>query len=211
MSDQKISGYQQIYLDLAKKLECFNLAGNAPHLGLTASDGGVVVDFFNRAYRVDHDGVRPLDGGPAGVNHLSLIAHYAMSPGRGEPSGDFLPLSRLTGMVAGQGDFEKSMVDASLGRKFHGDESALAAAAEAIGGLDEGRDPSGGRVWLFRPFPKVTMKLVFHEADDEFEAEYRLLFDARGTDFMEFEALGFLTGVFVGEMCGEEDRGIFKP
>lgn len=205
MTEKKISGYEQIYLDLAKTLETFDLAANAPHLGLTVTDGGVLADFFARTYRVDRAGVRPLDGGPAGVNHLSLIAHYAMSPGRGDPSGDFLPLSRMTGMVAGQGDFEKSMVNAALARKFHGDESALAAAAEAVGGRPGERDQSGGRVWLFRPFPKVPLKLVFYEADDEFEAEYRLLFDSRATEFMEFEALGFLTGVFVREMGGPDN------
>ena len=204
MSDPKISGYQQIYLDLAKALRGFDLAGNAPRLGLTAEGGGVVVNFFNRAYRVDAGGVRPLDGGPAGVNHLSLIAHYAMSPGRGEPSGDFMPLGRMTGMVEGRGDFERSTVNAALGRKFGGEKPALAAAAESIGGRAEGRDQSGGWAWLFRPFPKVPLKLLFYEADDEFPADYRLMFDSRATDFMEFEALGFLTGVFVREICGPD-------
>ncbi len=207
MSEEKISGYRRIYLDLAEKLESFDLAGHAPQLGLTVADGGVLVDFFRRLYRVDRTGVRPLDGGPAGVNHLSLIAHYAMSPGRGEPAGRFLPLGRLTGLVEGRNSFEKSMVDASLGRKFRGDLQALAAVVEARGGREAGLDPSGGRSWLFHPFPKLPLKLVFHEADEEFPAEYRLLFDARATDFMEFEALGFLTGVFVREMVGfDADR-----
>ena len=202
MTEKKINGYHQIYLDLAEALATFDLAGNAPRLGLAAEGGGVLVDFFNRAYRVDAAGVRPLDGGPAEVNHLSLIAHYAMSPGRGEPAGDFMPLGRMTGMVEGRGDFEKSLVNGALGRKFGGDKSALAEAAESIGGRAEGRDQSGGWAWLFRPFPKVLVKLLFYEADDEFPAEYRLMFDSRATAFMEFEALGFLTGVFVREMCG---------
>lgn len=197
---EKITGYQQIYLDLAKALVGFDLVGNAPHLGLDVADGGVLVNFFNRVYRVDATGVRPLDDGPAGVNHLSLIAHYAMSPGRGEPSGDFLPLSRMTGMVEGRGDFEKSLVNGALGRRFNGDGAALAEAAVAIGGQALERDQSGGQPWLFRPLPKVPLKLVFHEAAEEFPAEYRLLLDTRATAFMEFEALGFLTGVFVREI-----------
>lgn len=205
MAEKKISGYEQIYIDLAATLKDFDLTGNAPHLGLTvADDGGVLVDFFNRVYRVDSAGVRPLDGGPAGVNHLSLIAHYAMSPDRGEPSGDFMPLGRMTGMVEGRSDYERSTVNTSLTRKFRGVQAALAAAAEAVGGRPGERDQSGGWPWLFRPFPKVPLKLVFYEADEEFEADHRLMFDSRATDFMEFEALGFLTGVFVREICGED-------
>lgn len=206
MAKEKITGYRRIYLDLAEALKNFDLADNAPHLGLTVvQGGGVLVDFFNRTYRVDADGARPLDGGPAEINHLSLIAHYAMSPGRGEPSGCFLPLSRMTGMVEGRGNFERSLVNSVLAKTFNGDGTALAAAAESIGGRDGGSDQSGGRPWLFRPFPKILLKLVYYEADEEFPAEYRLLFDSLATDFMEFEALGFLMGVFVREICGGDD------
>ncbi|MDR2946178.1 MAG: DUF3786 domain-containing protein [Candidatus Adiutrix sp.] len=200
---EKMSGYRRIYVDLAGEMAGFDLAANAPHVGLAVTEGGVTVDFFRRLYRADATGVRPLDGGPAGDNHLSLIAHYAMSPGRGEPSGHFLPLGRLSGMIEGRNSFERSMVNGSLGRTFGNDSAALAVAAEALGGLDAGLEQSsGGRAWLFWPFPKVPMKLLFFEADDEFPAEYRLLFDSRATDFLEFEALGFLTGVFIREMCG---------
>jgi hypothetical protein len=201
----KINGYEQIYQWQAGKLAGFDLAGNAPGLGLTTdADGRVKVYFFGRLYLVDGKGVRPDDGGAAGINHLSLVAHYALSPGRGEPAYDFRPLGRLSGLMEAQNSLIRQDVARALARRFDGDPAALAEQAGRIGGRFEGPDPSGGRSWLFHPFPKVPLRLIWHEADAEFESDYRLLFDSSSTAFMEFEALGFLAGVFVKEMVGEE-------
>lgn len=200
------SGYAQIYLDLVRQLASFDLSINAANLGLEVNDdGGVGVTFFGRHYLVDNDGVWPLDGLPVGVNHLSLLAHYAMSAGQGEPSGQFLPLTRLTGGLEGRNSYERDAVSTPLLCHFS-DLASLEAAIARIGGVFDGRDPSGGLAWLFRPFPKVVLKLVYHEACEEFPAEYRLLFDSAATGFVAFEALGFLAGVFVSELCGPSEQ-----
>ena len=199
----KTGGYEQIYQGLLKELAGFDLAANAPHLGLTSdAQGAVVLNFMGRPYRVDNSGVTPLDEHPAGVNHLSLIAHYLMSPGRGEPAYSFLPLGRMTGLVEGRGTFDRDAVNGPLVRHFADDDlSALARAVHRLGGKPESQSPSGGHSWLFQPFPKIPMQLEYHEKDDEFPPAFRLLFDTKATSFMEFEALGFLSGVFVTEMC----------
>lgn len=198
----KPGGYEQIYLGLVKSLAGFDLAGNARPLGLAAEpDGTVRVRFFGRDYLVDRGGARPVDGRAVGVNHLSLVVHYALSPGRGEASGQFLPLRRMTGLVEGQGSFEQDAVSRPLIKRFADDRPALEAAVARLEGAYAGPDESGGLSWLFRPFPKIPLKLVLHPADEEFPAEFRLLFDSSATAFMEFEALGFLAGVFVDEMC----------
>lgn len=201
---KKPNGYEQIYLDLVKSLAGFDLAGNAAALGLEADpDGRVRIIFLGRDYWVDETGARPEDGKAVGVNHLSLVVHYAMSPGRGEPSGQFLPLRRMTGMVEGQGTFDDDAVSRPLLRKFADDRPALEEAAARLGGRYAGPDESGGLTWIFKPFPKVLLKLAYHPADEEFSAEFRLLFDSAATAFMEFEALGFLAGVLVEDMCQE--------
>lgn len=194
-------GYAQIYLDLVRQLATYDLSVNADKLGLALNDdGSVIVVFLGRNYQVDNEGVWPLDGRPVGVNHLSLVAHYAMSPGLGEPSGQFLPLTRLSGTVGEGGSYERDSVNTPLLRKF-GDQPELEAAIAAIGGAPAGRDPSGGLAWIFKAFPKVILKLVYHQASEEFQAEYRLLFDSAATRFVAFEALGFLAGIFVSELC----------
>ncbi|MDR0882416.1 MAG: DUF3786 domain-containing protein [Candidatus Adiutrix sp.] len=196
-----INGYEQIYLDLAADLAGFDLVGNASHLGLRVVEGGVGLRFLGRDYQVSARGVEVLDGRPVSFNHLSLAAHYAMSPGRGEPSGQFLPLRRLTGLVEGQGAYDRDGLSRPLIKKFGSDRASLEAAIDSLEGCPAGPDPSGGLAWLFQPFPKVALKLIHHPADEEFPAEYQLRFDSSATRFMAFEALGFLAGVFVQDLC----------
>ncbi|KXS56815.1 MAG: hypothetical protein AMR96_00530 [Candidatus Adiutrix intracellularis] len=201
----KINGYEQIYQWQVGKLANFDLTGNAPSLGLTTDAvGRVKIYFFGRLYLVDGKGVWPDDGGSAGINHLSLVAHYALSPGRGEPAYDFRPLGRLCGLMEAQNSLVLQDVARAMARRFDSDSAALAEQAERIGGCFEGPDPSGGYSWLFHPFPKVPLRLIWHKADAEFKSDYRLLFDSSSTAFMEFEALGFLAGIFVKEITGEE-------
>lgn len=199
---RKSGGYEQICNDLMKQLSTFDLAANAPYIGLAPNDDGSInLTFFGREYRAEAGKVCPLDGRETGVNHLSLIAHYLMSPGRGEPSYSFLPLGRMSGMVEGRGTYDRDAVNKPLASRFDGRLSDLSRAAERIGGKPEGRAPNGGLCWLFHPFPKVPVRLVHQEADLEFPADFRLLFDTTALNFMEFEALAFLAGVFVSEMC----------
>jgi len=202
MATEKKNGYEGIYLWVVEKLAGFDLTGNAPHLGLKANDdGSVQVNFLNREYQVNSDGAKPLDGRPVGITHLSVVAHYAMSSGRGEPSLEFVSLDKKSGTVSGsQGSFQRESVSNPLVRKFGADQPALEAAVARIGGRPEGRSESGGWSWLFFPFPKMPLKLIYHEADEEFEAEFRLLYDNRCTDFMEFEAVAFVGGILVDEL-----------
>ncbi|MCL2029652.1 MAG: DUF3786 domain-containing protein [Deltaproteobacteria bacterium] len=196
-------GYEEIYLWQAAKLAGADLTGAAPALGLSVAGPGVVrASLFGRDYLVDRTGVRPADGGPANPSQLSLVAHYALSPGRGEPAYEFLPLDRLSGPAPGRpgGGKALGLFDRALARIFDRDPEALAAAAARLGGRNLGRDPSGGLAWLFHPFPKVPMKLICHEADEEFPAGCRLLFDKSATAFMAFEALGFLAALLQSEL-----------
>ncbi len=196
------SGYEGIYRWVRERLADCDLAAGARHLGLAVeADGSVRVRFLARDYRVTRAGVEPLDGRPAEVNHLSLVGHYAASPGRGEPAGEFLGLARLAGPMAGRKSFGEDDFLRPLHRAFDGDLPALAAAAARLEGTPVARPPAGGRAWLFRPFPKVLTQLMYHEADGEFPAEFRLLFDAAAPRFMEFEALGFLSGVLVRDLA----------
>jgi len=200
-------GYEGIYQWQLDELAGCDLGERASDLGLSPEpDGGLRLRFFGRDYLVSRQGVRPVDGGRVSVNHLSLIAHYAMSAGRGEPLGEFLPLRRLSGTVEGRGSYDHEAVSRPLEIKYGHNLPALRKAALRLEGREMGRDKSGGLAWIFYPFPKVPLKLVFHEPDEEFSAEFRLLFDRSAPFFMSFEALGFLAGAFVREIC-RDDQG----
>jgi hypothetical protein len=197
------SGYEKIYDWVAEELPGFDLAANAARLGLAKTeDGAVVVRLLGRDYRVDQSGAEPMDGRPAHFNRRSLAAHYAMSPGLGEPAMEFVKLALLSGTPVGGtwNTFNRESVTAPLVRRFEGDPEGLEAAVASLGGRLEAADERLGRSWIIPALPKIPLRLVYQPADEEFEAEFTVLYDRKGHEFMRFEALAFLGGALVDEL-----------
>jgi hypothetical protein len=210
-NDSQKSGYEKIYDWVAESLNNADLAANAGPLGLEPwPDGGVVVNLFGRKYLVDNKGVRALDGLPTSFNHLSLAGHYAMSQGRRPASNDFVKLSALSGLPAGtgQGTFDRDAISKPLARRFGHDPDGLEKVALKIGGRVELRVPGQVSKYIFEPFPRIPIKLVFEEPDEEYDPEFLILYDSSCSDYMEFEALAFLGGVLMKELLDyNKDNG----
>jgi len=179
-----------------------DLSLQAPALGLSADDQGrVPVRFFNRDYLVSNTGVQALGGAPAPLDHQSVLAHYLMSQGRKTLTGEFLPIGRLTG-VASTGASPSDSLIVPLAANFGDNYGLFARAAERIGGRAEGRAPSGGESWLFPALPFFPVRVVFFEADDEFPAEIKVLFDSSAPAFVAYECLELMELVLVEELMG---------
>jgi hypothetical protein len=203
------SGYEKIYDWVAESLTSFDLEGNAGRLGLEVHpEGGVVVKLFGRDYLVDKSGARVMDGKPTSFNHMSLVGHYAMSKGIAPAKNDFVKLSVLSGVPAGtgQGSFDRDAISKPLARRFGNDPDGLDKAVLRIGGRIVERVPGRGRKYDFEVFPKIYMRLVFEEPDEEFEPEFLILYDSSSIEYMEFEALAFLGGVLMRELLGWENE-----
>jgi hypothetical protein len=202
--DPNKSGYEKIYDWVASDLEGFDLVKNAPYLKLTvASTGEVIVPLLGRDYLVSNQGVRPADGQYANFNRLSLAAHYAMSMGRGEPSMDFVKLAVLSGVPVGTagGSYDRNAMAGPIAKKYGSDFPGLEAAISRLGGRPVPHPV--GVCWLVYALPLMPIKLIFQEADEEFEAEFTVLFDRSATNFMRFEAIGFLGGSLVDELVNK--------
>jgi len=191
------TGYEQIYLDLLPRLAQCDLAESAQRLGLALLPSGeVAAQFCGRRFLISAAGVNPEDGRPVDVNYRSVLSHYILSKGRGEPEHSFLPLGRVTGIIAGQKTFDKGLMEKPLLKEFGADYAKFRAAALQLGGvLEEACD--GGHRWTLQALPKIPVRLVFYEADEEFPADIQIWLDRTAPRFMEFECLAFLTGCFV--------------
>jgi hypothetical protein len=202
------SGYEKIYDWVVESLADFDLQANAEPLGLKCHpEGGVVVSLFGRDYHVNNSGAKALDGLRASFNHLSLVAHYAMSRGRSPASGDFMKLSALSGIPAGtaSGGYDRNALSMPLIKRFGHDPEALEAAVLRLGGR---RDPKIGgqtREYLFDAFPRIVLKLIFEEPDEEFGPDFHIMFDSKSIEYMEFEALGFLGGILITDLLRQQD------
>lgn len=194
------SNWEQYAQKQMADLAATDLATQAPALGLSLdAQGRVPLTMFGRDYLVANTEINALDGGPVTWNHKGLMAHYLMSQGRTALTGEYLPIGRLTGIInTGQSPSDgliKPLTD-QFGDKYQ----AFTEAALKIGGLHEGRSPSGGEQWLFRPLPYLPIQVIFFEADDEFEAEVKVLFDSSAPTFVAYEVLELAEMILVAEM-----------
>jgi hypothetical protein len=182
--------YRQAQIEALASLD---VPAQAAALGLeTAADGRAAAEFLGRRYLIGRSGVEAAPGGaPPTVDAQSVLAHYLASRGRGEPSGEFVPMGRLTG-IHGTSASPSENLAKPLSDRFGSDYGLFERAAPAVGGAYRGLSQAGARSWEFG-LPKVPMRIEFFEADEEFGAEIRLLFDSHANRFVSYECLELMT------------------
>jgi hypothetical protein len=205
------SGYEKNYRRLAPGLKGHDFAGCAGRLGLKPVPEGLEAEYLGRTYRLTEDGVFPVDGADSDPNHRSALIHYALSPGSGDPSEEFLTLFQLPGVFRSSKQPGSDFLNAAIEKAFGaGGDALFAKAAERLGGEFLGDHPSGGRLWLFKVLPRIHMQVVFCEADDEYPVDARVLIDSHATEYVGFEVLAFMQGALgdtlakIGQAIAEE-------
>jgi hypothetical protein len=175
-----------------ENLAKIDLKSQAQAMGLPLDDQGrVAVNFLGRRLLVDNQGVTSVDGSPVPIDAQSVVAHYLASLGREELTGEYVPIGRLTGIGVTSESPSESLIKPLV--KLIGPRYDLfAQAAPKIGGVHQGLSPAGGQAWNFG-LPKLPARIEFFEADDEFEAEIKLLFDTSANKFVSYECLELLT------------------
>lgn len=188
-------GYDSIYLGLIPKLSECDFRESAERLGLEYVDGSIQICFLKREYRITLEGVETLDGHPLNSNNGSVLLYYLLSNGRGDPENSYVLFESIPRMISGLG-FQNRMMSRPLEEKFGNDYMKFSKAAVNLGGVEE-ESRMGKHVWKFDILPKIPLKIVFYEADDEFPTNIQIMLDKTAIQFLEFECLAFMVGCFV--------------
>lgn len=188
-------GYDSIYLGLITKLSECDFQESADRLGLEYVDGGIQVYFLKREYRITLDGVEPLDGQPVNVNNRSVLLYYLLSKGQGDPENSYILFESIPRMISGLNG-QNRLMNTPLERYFGNDYVKFSEAAVKLGGIEE-ESQVGKHLWKFNVLPKIPLKIVFYDADDEFPVNIKIMLDKTALQFLEFECLAFMVGCFV--------------
>ncbi|MDR1486476.1 MAG: DUF3786 domain-containing protein [Deltaproteobacteria bacterium] len=182
-----------------ENLKNINIAAQAQALGFALDDQNrAAVNFLGRELLVDNQGVAGADGKSVIVDAKSVVAHLMASSGRGELMGVYVPIGRLTGISVTSGSPSEKL-SKPLSDKFGDRYDLFKQAAEKIGGTYAGISSNGAQAWDFG-LPKLPVRVEFFEADDEFDAEIKLLFDQSANRFVSYECLELLTMCVVVEL-----------
>jgi hypothetical protein len=198
-------GHESIFRELITKLSGCDFQEAADRLGLEYVDGGIQVCFLKREYRITLDGVETLDGQPVNVNNRSVLLYYLLSKGQGDPENSYVLFESIARMISGL-NAQTRLMNTPLERYLGNDYVKFSEAAVKLGGIEE--EPNGGkRLWRFEVLPKIPLKIIFYEADDEFPVDIQMMLDKTALQFLEFECLAFMVGCFVRALIKTAEYG----
>jgi hypothetical protein len=181
-------------------LASVDVRGRAGAMGLALDPSGTkaIASFLGKEYLIGADGVTEASGENVTVSMRSVLAAYLASPDRGPGggggTGGYVPYGRLAGGRPGEAPVGVSpdSVFKPLGDRFGADHALFRKAALALGARDMGVGSSGAAGYLFEGLPRLPVRVDFHEADEEFPAEIRVLFGADALEVVPREALELL-------------------
>jgi hypothetical protein len=206
-----MSGYERTYELARPLLKGIDFAGAVSRLGLAPlGPERLGVEFLGRPYEITREGVFPADGKPARANVLSVLVYYAISKGSaaaGNAAPEFALLHYFTGPYFSSGGVTANWMTRPLAEAYRGDYPGFAARAEKFGMMYEGSPHNGEHSWQYRILPRIPLRLVYYEADEEYPCEFKIYYDRRAGEFLEFEQMAFLTGCFVYVLAGSYYSG----
>jgi hypothetical protein len=165
-----------------------NFLGSVYSIFRDASNGGAV------NMKLKSETVASADKGlEYEYNIKSVLGYYALSESDVVPANDYCLLTNFS-----HGVFKTDSSDwaAPLTKVFGNDYDKFRSVALKLGMTDEGVQ-GGGKRWHYELLPKMPIKLVYYEGDDEFPSAVRILFDKTAIEIYKFEPLAVLNSCLV--------------
>lgn len=155
------------------------------------------VHFLDRVYRVGFPEFEFRDeknpGKEIPLQEQVLILHYMLGKDVPTLSGNWVAYREIPGAGFYFSAFVKRAVD-PLKKTFGVNAAALAQASAKLGG--KAVEP-GDAAFEFSLFPRVRMRLILWEGDEEFPPEAGILFEDSIANFFSPEDIAWLAGMLV--------------
>lgn len=163
--------------------------------GLKADGDFFYVEFFSQPVRIDRKTaeISASEGCPAGsfplngARNESMVLFDMLTRRPAQAVGSWASISMLGGII-GQGH-DRTLRNEPQAAKFAGNCEKLARACRALGGAPDSKADVGFSIPVFRD---LKILFQFWDADDEFPASIKYLFDVNVLQFMHYETLWYL-------------------
>jgi hypothetical protein len=165
-------------------------------LGIRAQQDLAEVMLLGRSYRVSAKGIFGQDGRTAHAAVAVILSKYIlMCPRLPPPEAEWRSFKDFRNAAPLVASFANT-VEAVIAREFSGQSEALRQAAEKLGGRPPVERYPYDLSLLIPALPKVPLLLFFNDADKEFAAAARVLFERRAERYLDMECLVMLGMLF---------------
>jgi len=201
---EKKKGHELTLEWVVHLLKTTDFEKNAPHLGLEqVRPGAVLIPFLGRTYQVSKDGIElvrdkfkwSVVSESFDYDLKSVLGYYVLSEGKSGPLFDFCALTNFSHGIFR--DDSSALRQDPVAEAYKGDYGRLAAHLEKLGFVFEGEKAGGQYVWCYTLFPKLPVKIIWYEGDDEYPSKVQMLFDRTAIEYLRFEPLAALNMSFI--------------
>jgi hypothetical protein len=163
----------------------------------TPAENTLQVNFLDRLYHISFPDLSFIDfhekEKDVPIQEQILILHYMMADPIPKPTGKWIAYREIPDASFYFSAFVKRAID-PLKKVFGSNLSGLQKAAPKIRGTPV-KDGDVG--FLFNLFPKVPIKMIVWEGDEDFSAEANIIFDKSIGDILSPEDVAWLAGMVV--------------
>lgn len=205
---EKAPIFEKVYRDYLDQVCGLNLAGKGELLGIRMEKDGICVSLFRREYRVTPAGITgPDEKQPLHAISVLLCRYLILCPEKDPTNGrewvSYKDFMDATPFVSG---FVNN-TEKAIAKHFSGNVKALEDACLKLGGIHVSDGLSYDLSIQVSCLPKIPLYLLFNDADDEFPAECRVLFERRAERYLDMECLaisGWLLTDFLMQISGQD-------
>ena len=192
-------GYVKTFNWVKTLLKNCDFSDSSKRLGLEQiSENTILIKFFDRTYKISKEYIElieektiwTVDSEGYEFDLKSVLGYYVLSEANVEPTYEFCTLGQFSGGV-----FRESYSSHNNNRFmdiFGNDNKKFEKTMKILGMEYEGENRNGKYTWNYKILPKMPIKFIFYEGDDEFPSKMQILFDKTAIKIYKFEPLAVL-------------------
>ena len=205
---EKASIFDKVYRDYLMQVDGLNLSGKEEILGVDKKADGIRVPLFRHVFRVTPCGI--VDENQKQPLHAVsvLLCRYLILCPEKEPreGAEWVSYKDFMDATPFVGGFVNN-TEKAIAKNFTGKVKALEDACLKLGGTRVSDGLSYDLSMQVLALPKIPLYLLFNDADDEFPAECRVLFERRAEKYLDMECLaiaGWLLTDYLMQVSGTD-------
>jgi hypothetical protein len=196
-------GYEKTYNWVKSLLKDCDFSDSSKRLGLKQiSENKVLITIFDRTYQITKDDIELLeqktiwnvDSEGYEYNLKSVLGYYVLSKVDVEPVYEYSTLVHFSGGIFRESSSWFSMINNKFSSIFGNSYEKFKEIMDILGMEYEEGSRNGKYVWNYKILPKIPIKLVFYEGDDEYPSKLQILYDNNALKLFNFEQLAVLHG-----------------
>ena len=201
---EPFSDYEQVSSELEKEATAVNFKETAETIGGTYEAAGsretIRLRMINRAYELRKEGL--FDNGEYCPDPWTkiIIYDYVRRKGSSPLTGDWITLGHFPHTASHVKAFQ-SNAEKKIASTFRSDLDGLKKHCAEMEGVEGEGKTKADYFCTFHLLPHVPLYLSFYAADEEFDAECKILFDSNAEDYIDIEYLAYLVERFVEKIA----------